>query len=98
VIAAGRAVLARRPSANVAIVTRNTRDFNRGELRRLGLGLMDPDIALARYLAGRPAQLRASLAKVPAYALAPGRGLESVDTILKRERLFRFNRLCTSAQ
>src|SRR3546814_16610220 len=34
VVAAGRSVLARQPQANVAIVTRNIRDFNRSELDR----------------------------------------------------------------
>src|SRR3546814_16025370 len=48
VVAAGRSVLARQPQANVAIVTRNIRDFNRSELRGVGLDLLDPDQMLLR--------------------------------------------------
>src|SRR3546814_7980339 len=36
VIAAGRAALAAKPDARVAVLTRNLKDFNRSELRHLG--------------------------------------------------------------
>jgi predicted nucleic acid-binding protein len=94
VVAAGRAVLARRPQGGVAIVTRNIRDFNRSELRGLGLELLDPDQLLLRCWQERPALMSDLLSKLPDYALAPGRDLEAVDVILRRERLFRLNRLC----
>jgi predicted nucleic acid-binding protein len=94
VVAAGRAVLARQPQGSVAIVTRNIRDFNRSELRGLGLGLLDPDQLLLGCWQERPALMSDLLSKLPDYALAPGRDLEAVDVILRRERLFRLNRLC----
>ncbi|WP_202411724.1 PIN domain-containing protein [Paracandidimonas lactea] len=77
----------------VAIVTRNVRDFHRGELYHLGLELLDPDQLLCRCLAHHPQAVQAMLAAVPAYAMAHGREPEALETILRRERLFRFNRL-----
>src|SRR3546814_7547300 len=94
VVAAGRSVLARQPQANVAIVTRNIRDFNRSELRGVGLDLLDPDQMLLRCWQERPQLMSALLSKLPDYALAPGREIEPVENILRRERLFRLNRLC----
>jgi len=94
VIAAGRAVLARRPRGGVAIVTRNIRDFNRSELRGLGLELLDPDQLLLRCWQDHPGMMSDLLRKLPDYALAPGRDAETVEAILRRERLFRLNRLC----
>ncbi len=94
VVAAGRAVLARRPQGGVAIVTRNIRDFNRSELRGLGLELLDPDQLLLRCWQDHPGMMSDLLRKLPDYALAPGRDPEPVEAILRRERLFRLNRLC----
>lgn len=48
VIAAGRAALALYPGQSVCILTRNLRDFNRSELRLLGLSLFDPDQFLVK--------------------------------------------------
>jgi len=93
VIAAGRAALALRPAARVAVLTRNIKDFNRAELRRLGLGLFDPDRFLARCLWRYPALLAALLDEMPQAAAAAGRPVEPLDAVLRRERLFRVNRL-----
>ena len=95
VIAAARAVLARRPDAGVAIVTRNIRDFNRSELRDLGVVLLDPDQLLVRCWEQRPEAVEALFEHLPGYAQAPGKPLEPIDAILRRERLFRFNKVCT---
>jgi len=96
VIAAARAVLARRPDDSIAVVTRNVRDFRRSELRGLGIGLMDPDQLLAGCWGRHRELLRSSLAQVPQELVAAGRPLEPLEAILKRERLFRLNKLCGS--
>ena len=94
VIAAGRSVLARAPTHSVGIVTRNIKDFNRTELRGYGLNLLDPDQLLVLCWQQEPLLMSALFNALPGYALAPGKELESVQVILKRERLFRLNRLC----
>jgi len=96
VIAAARAVLARRPAASVAVVTRNLRDFRRAELRRLGIDLMDPDQLLVRCWDHHRELLRSAFEHMPLDLAASGRPLETLDVILKRERLFRLNKLCTA--
>lgn len=93
VVAAGRCALARNPGKRVAVLTRNLRDFNRSELRGFGLDLMDPDLFFVRCLALFPQQTTSMLAELPQNALAPGRDVEPLETLLRRERLFRFNRL-----
>lgn len=93
VIAAARAVLARRPTASVAVVTRNLRDFRRAELRRLGIDLMDPDQLLVRCWDHHRETLRSAFEHMPLDLAASGRPLETLDVILKRERLFRLNKL-----
>lgn len=93
VIAAARAVLAQEPKASVDIVTRNIRDFRRSELRGLGIGLLDPDQFLVGYLGSHRPQVQASLDCVPDELVAAGRELEPLDVILRRERLFRLNKL-----
>jgi len=93
VIAAGRAVLAGGAAGQVAIVTRNIRDFNRSELRGLGLDLYDPDQLLVACLRDHPQAMADLLARLPGYASTSGRPPEDPSAILKRERLFRLNRL-----
>ncbi|AEC20220.1 hypothetical protein PT7_1680 [Pusillimonas sp. T7-7] len=94
VIAAARSIQAARPQASVGIVTRNIRDFNRSELHGLGLTLLDPDQLLLRCWEVHPQLMMELLDALPAYAQAPGRPAETVSIILKRERLFRFNKVC----
>lgn len=93
VIAAGRAVLASGKADQVAVVTRNIKDFNRSELRKLGLDLFDPDQLLVACLRDYPGAMANLLAKLPTYTFAPDRDLEDLSVVLKRERLFRLNRL-----
>lgn len=93
VIAAARAALAKHPLASVAVVTRNLRDFRRAELRRLNIGLMDPDQLLVHCWQSHRERLLSALEAVPSDFASTGRPLEALDVILKRERLFRFNRL-----
>lgn len=96
VIAAARAVLAKRPAASVAVVTRNLRDFRRAELRRLGIELMDPDQLLVRCWEHHREPLQSAFEHMPQDLAASGRPLETLDVILKRERLFRMNKLRTA--
>lgn len=98
VIAAARATQAQDGRLSVGIVTRNIRDFNRSELRGLGLDLLDPDQLLVGCRAHFPQVMPDLLRKLPDYAVAPGKPPELVEAILKRERLFRFNRLCACPQ
>lgn len=97
VIAAGRAALARAPGAPACVVTWNIRDFNRSELRRLGLGVADPDRLLAGWWPRHQALLRQALADTEADALALGRAPEPLAAILHRERLYRLGKLLGGA-
>src|SRR3546814_486904 len=93
VIAAGRAALAAKPDARVAVLTRNLKDFNRSELRRLGLGLFDPDRFLVECLWRYPGLMTDLLACLPSEVAVAGRPAASLAAVLKRERLFRLNRV-----
>lgn len=93
VVAAGRAAMARHPGTTVAIVTRNVKDFHRTELRQLGLYLFDPDQLLSRWWSHDASGVHAHLAALPGHIGIPGDELETLESLLKRERLFRLNRL-----
>lgn len=97
VIAAGRAAKGHHPGQTAGIVTRNTKDFNRTELRGYGLTLLEPDGLLLRLHAAYPRQLRDAVEDIPRLAALPGQEPDSVETILKRERLFRLNRVIRSS-
>lgn len=96
VIAAGRAAKDRFPARTAAIVTRNTRDFNRTELRGYGLTLHEPDELLVRCHTAQPELMGAIVPQAPVMAAAPGRAPDTLEAVLKRERLFRLNRLYRS--
>ena len=96
VVAAGRAALARGAPQTVAILTRNIKDFNRSELRRLGLSLFDPDQFLVACLRQFPEQMLGLIERLPGACVTARHAGEPLDVILKRERLFRLNRLCDS--
>lgn len=93
VIAAGRAAVNRYPGSIVAIVTRNIKDFHRTELRKLGLYLFDPDQLMSRFWSHDAEHVRRQLVDLSDRVLVPGRATEELETLLKRERLFRLNRL-----
>ncbi len=96
VIAAGRVAKGRFPARTAAIVTRNIRDFNRTELRGYGMTLHEPDDLLVRCHTAYPDLMAALIPQVPVMAAAPGRVPDSLEAVLKRERLFRLNRLYRS--
>ncbi len=76
VIAAGRAALALYPGRSVCILTRNLRDFNRSELRLLGLTLLDPDQFLIKCYERDPERFLQLLDRVPDDAIKIGRARE----------------------
>lgn len=94
VIAAALAAQERNPGSTVAVVTRNIRDFNRSELRQRGLFLFEPDQLLQLYWQINPELLRGLCALTLADYAEVGRADETLEAVLKRERLFRLNRLC----
>ena len=93
VIAAARAALNQYPDATVAILTRNIKDFHRAELRGLGIYLFDPDQLMSRLWLQKAEHLSHHLAALPDVVCMPGCDVESLEAVLKRERLFRLNRL-----
>ena len=93
VIAAGRAALSLEPDYSVCILTRNLRDFNRSELRQVGLSLYSPDEFLVKCYEVAPDLLMQLLTLIPDDAAAIGRPAEPLEAVLRRERLFRLNNL-----
>jgi len=75
--------------AEVNIVTWNIKDFKRNELRRLGLGLTDPDRLLAALWDKDPEGTERATNRVIQDLVDSGRRRpEPADSLLKRERLF----------
>lgn len=87
--------IAASPTA-VTIVTRNLKDFNRRELRQWGIGLCDPDTLLVRYWLQNRDVMNTLLRALPEKVRAPDKPALALQDLLKRERLFRLNRLYTS--
>ena len=76
------------------IVTLNIKDFSRSELRRLGLDLWEPDRLLSKWWEAKPDTLTESLSQViDDLITAKRRHPAPVADFLKRERLFRLNKL-----
>lgn len=97
VVAAGLAYKARRvDAAAVSVLTWNLKDFNKGELRRQGLQVLDPDRLLSQWLQAEPAAARQVLEGARRYASLIGRN-EALSETLRRERLFRCAKLLATA-
>ena len=88
VIAAARAAQARFQTRYVHVLTRNSKDFNRSELRRLALSRWEPDGFLCVLWDEGGADWSKLLEAMPAAVTAPDKPLLSVTALLKRERLF----------
>ena len=83
-----------RPEARVGIVTYNIKDFSRSELRQLGIDLWDPDRLLSSWWDANQTALLGTLTDAIAELVHQGRRPSAPLTdFLKRERLFRFNKL-----
>jgi len=93
VIGTARAAHALDGLTGAIILTWNLKDFSRSELRRMALDVMDPDRYLSRRWEADPASVRAALAGVPADARSWGHRPESLADSLRRERLYRLQKL-----
>ncbi|HLS43040.1 MAG TPA: PIN domain-containing protein [Paenalcaligenes sp.] len=91
VIAAARAAQHAFPDATVRILTKNLKDFNRSELKRLGLSVVAPDHFFVAMHHQYPSKMNALLQRLPQAVVAPDKPLLSVEVLLKRERLFGLN-------
>ena len=90
VAAAGIAAAGREPGRPVRVVTWNIRDFSRSELRKLGVGLVDPDRLFSEWWPAHRQVVISAVEKTLRELVDTGRRQpESVVSMLKRERLFR---------
>ncbi|ALM87387.1 hypothetical protein ASB57_30105 [Bordetella sp. N] len=101
VIAAGLAWRARcgeqiAPAAGV--LTWNLKDFNRSEMRRLGMDAYSPDRLLSFWWEQDPEPLRAALTQTMERLIAAGRQPEPLEVTLNRERLHRLRALMMAAE
>lgn len=93
VIATARAAQQRHPGQPVGILTRNIKDFNRSELRRLSLTLWEPDQFLSLCMERQPELMRRLLEGLPGLMVTPEAQALDTATLLKRDRLFRLGQL-----
>lgn len=101
VIAAGlasraRCGLARTPQ--VSVLTWNLKDFNRSELKRQGLALIDPDRLLVQWWQEDPPAMLEALRITVANAPPSDRPPETLPATLHRARLYRLSTLVTRAE
>lgn len=93
VVAAGLACKARLlDQAPVIVLTWNLKDFNKGELRRQGMQVLDPDRLFSQWLQAWPAPTQQLAERASLYAAQLGRE-EPLNETLRRERLFRSAKL-----
>lgn len=92
VIAAAKAVKAQQPQCTVGILTRNTKDFNRSELARLGIQRLEPDAFFCALWPRAKDDFITILQQLPKAVQAPDKPLLPLTELLKRERLFNFNK------
>lgn len=93
VVAVAREMRARHPDSSVEILTLNLKDFNRSELRRLGLAALTPDRKLADWWPAHETHIRQALSEIDAADPPPGRPRLPLRERLSRERLYLLNRL-----
>lgn len=90
VAAAGVAAVAKTDCSPISVVTWNTKDFSRSELRRQQLGLIDPDRLLTQWWPTHEQLLRNHIeATIQALVDTGRRQPEETIPMLKRDRLFR---------
>jgi hypothetical protein len=97
VIAVARAVQEQHAGCSVGILTRNMKDFNRSELRRLGIQRWEPDAFLALCFQTHGELVCEALSALLGDEKTARRYDEPLIEMLKRERLFRLNRLIAVA-
>lgn len=97
VIEAGWLAKQAQPERLAGVLTINLKDFSRSELRKLGLDLWEPDRLLSKWWEAHPELLMQSLHQVTSELIAAGRRHPApIEDFLKRERLFRLNKLLTT--
>lgn len=90
VAAAGVAAVVKTDCSPISVVTWNTKDFSRSELRRQQLGLIDPDRLLSLWWPMHQALLRQQIESTIQALVETGRRQpEATIAMLKRDRLFR---------
>lgn len=90
VAAAGVAAVVKTDCSPISVVTWNTKDFSRSELRRQQLGLIDPDRLLSQWWPTHEQLLRHHIeATIQALVDTGRRQPEATIPMLKRDRLFR---------
>jgi hypothetical protein len=90
VAAAGVAAVVKTDCSPISVVTWNTKDFSRSELRREQLGLIDPDRLLSLWWPMHQALLRQQIESTIQALVETGRRQpEATIAMLKRDRLFR---------
>ncbi len=89
VIAAARAAQQQWPDLQVGILTRNIKDFNRSELRRLGVHLYEPDDYLHRLALESPLLMTQLLNQLPTMMVTPEAQAMPTYELLRRDRLYR---------
>jgi hypothetical protein len=93
VAAAGVAAIVKTDCSPISVVTWNTKDFSRSELRRQQLGLIDPDRLLSLWWPMHQALLRQQIESTIQALVETGRRQpEATIAMLKRDRLFRLAR------
>ncbi len=90
VAAAGVAAVVKTDCSPISVVTWNTKDFSRSELRLQQLGLIDPDRLLSLWWPMHQALLRQQIESTIQALVETGRRQpEATTAMLKRDRLFR---------
>jgi len=90
VAAAGIAGVSKQVAQPISVLTWNLKDFSRSELRKLQLGLIDPDRLLSQWWPTQSLLLQRHIsATVEELFLTGRRQPEPVVAMLKRDRLFR---------
>src|SRR5690606_18253030 len=91
VIAAARAAQHAFTGSTVRILTKNIKDFNRSELRRLGLSVVAPDVFFVAMFHQYPDTMSTLLQRLPQAVVAPDKPVLNIEALLKRERMFGLN-------
>jgi hypothetical protein len=82
------------PHRRVGVVTLNLKDFSRSELRGLGIDLWEPDRLLCDWWVSDPELIKRTLLQViDELVIGQRRERAPLSSFLKRERLFRLNKL-----
>ncbi len=93
VIAAARAAQHNFPDQPVSILTKNSKDFNRSELKRLQIVRWAPDAFFCQLWPQAHADFIELLQQMPQAVRSPAKDLLSTEALLKRERLFELAKL-----